>query len=213
MRAILVGALVAVVGTASAALAGGMSGDADLRAERAARKATVVAPTVVEREQRTVHQAPPFRHIVVEEYHNAGAEFGMGIASSLLSLIYSPFRMGFGLAGAGLGGFTGWSTGGDLRAARAVWRPTVEGDYFVRPDHLDGTERFEFSNVRPVVRERYTIRGPATVVLPEAGAVSFDQSAQVVEVPAEVEVEVQADSNGDAALAPDYGDLEESGEY
>jgi len=106
-----------------------------------------------------IHQSPPVRDVVVEETHSAGAEFGMGVASTILSLFYTPVRLTVGVVGAGLGGLEGWITGGDLRTARSMWRPTVEGDYFIRPDHLDHTERYEWGNFRPVVREQYTLRG------------------------------------------------------
>jgi len=101
----------------------------------------------------------------VEDYHSAGSEWGMGVASTIFSVFYTPVRLVVGVVGAGLGGVEGWLTGGDLRTARSMWRPTVEGDYYVRPDHLDGTERFEVGNVRPIARERYTVRGREPVVL------------------------------------------------
>jgi hypothetical protein len=88
----------------------------------------------------------------------------MGVASTVLSIFYTPVRLTVGVAGAALGGVEGFLTGGDLRTARSMWRPTVEGDYFIRPDHLDRTERYEFGNVRPVVRERYTLRGRQAVL-------------------------------------------------
>src|SRR5690606_26038384 len=94
-----------------------------------------------------------------------------------------------GVVGAGLGGVEGWLTGGDLRTARSMWRPTVEGDYFVRPDHLDKTERFQFSNVRPLVRERYTIRGREPVVLEEKEVFYADDETVADATPIEPEIE------------------------
>ena len=35
-------------------------------------------------------------------------------------------------------------TGGDTRAAYALWVPTAGGDFMVRPSHLDGSERLQF---------------------------------------------------------------------
>ena len=92
----------------------------------------------------------------VEVYHSAGEEFGMGIASTFLSVLYTPVRLAYGVVGAGVGGAQGLLTGGNRRAADGTWRVTVEGDYYVRPDHLDGSEHFDFTNVEPVVHERYT---------------------------------------------------------
>src|SRR6266404_6248121 len=73
-----------------------------------------------------VHYTNPTGRVIEERRHSAGAE---------------------------LGGFGGWTTGGDMRAAKGIWRPTTEGHYFVRPDYLDGTERFRFCGAVPAYRE------------------------------------------------------------
>jgi hypothetical protein len=160
MRAILVAAMVALVAMAAPAFAGGITDDTELRMHR--------NQTSRAAETRTAAVAPATRDVVVEEYHSAGAEFGLGIASTVLSLIYFPPRAIFGLVGAELGGFGGWSTGGDLRTGKALWRPTVEGDYFIRPDHLDGTEHFDVINTTPVFHGRYTVHEVSTYVPPPA---------------------------------------------
>jgi hypothetical protein len=68
-----------------------------------------------------------------------------------------------GIAGAELGGIAGWSTGGDVRTARSVWRPTVEGNYYITPDHFDGERQFRFSNLEPVIRETNSAIGRDTI--------------------------------------------------
>jgi hypothetical protein len=76
-----------------------------------------------------------------------------------------------------------------------MWRPTVEGDYFIRPDHLDRTERYEFSNVKPVARERYTIRGREPVMVE-----AEEESVAVAPVDADfeaVEPELEDESGDD----------------
>src|SRR5436853_5009492 len=161
MRSILVGVVAAVVAVGAPAYGGSI---VDGLGRRPVPAVAEPAPPVV-RERIEANTTPPFREVVVEDYHSAGAEFGMGVASTVLSIFYTPVRLVVGVVGAHLGGFEGWITGGDLRTARSMWRPTVEGDYFIRPDHLDRTEHYEFSNVRPVVREHYTVRGREPVVL------------------------------------------------
>jgi len=141
MRSILVGAMVAMV----AAMAGPAFGemyddDVGARPENGG----------------VVHFTNPTAQVVEEDYHSGGAEFGLALASTGLSLIYHPFRAVFGLIGAELGGIGGWSTGGDLRTAKGLWRPTVEGDYYIRPDQLDGTQDFRFNGTAPI-RERRTV--------------------------------------------------------
>ena len=156
MRAILVAAMVALVAMATPAFAGGITDDSELRMHRDQRSRG---------ETRTV-PATAAHDVVVEEYHSAGSEFGLAIASTVLSLIYHPARAVLGVVGAELGGFGGWATGGDLRTAKALWRPTVEGDYFIRPDHLDGSEHFDVVNTRPVFHGRYTVHQVRTTVVP-----------------------------------------------
>jgi hypothetical protein len=151
MRAIVVVAVLAVMAASPGRAFGGAVMADEPRPEARAAEAV----------ERGACPPQPAREQLVEEYHTSGAELGMALASTGLSLIYTPFRMVFGFVGAGVGGIAGWATGGDQRTAHGIWRPTVEGDYFIRPDHLDGTERFEFSNVRPVVYERYRIRHDA----------------------------------------------------
>jgi hypothetical protein len=137
MRAILVGAMVAAVAVAAGPAIGGMddtSGD---------------PPPA----HGAVHYSNPSGQVIHEDVHGAGAEFGLAVASSALSVLYHPFRMVYGVVGAALGGFGGWTTGGDMRTAKGIWRPTTEGHYFIRPDYLDGTERFRFNGAVPAVRE------------------------------------------------------------
>ncbi|HKA55849.1 MAG TPA: hypothetical protein VKJ47_19530, partial [Candidatus Binatia bacterium] len=59
-----------------------------------------------------------------------------------LSLVYFPAKFVVGVMGALLGGFSGWATGGNERAAEGVWRPMVGGSYFVTPETLDRTKPF-----------------------------------------------------------------------
>lgn len=187
MRSILVGVVVAAVAVGSPAYGGSVVDDLDRRPVPAV-EVEPAAPVVQERLE--VHRTPPFRDVVVEDYHSAGAEFGMGVASTVLSVFYTPVRLVVGVVGAHLGGVEGWLTGGDLRTARSMWRPTVEGDYFIRPDHLDRTEHYEFSNVRPVVREHYTIRGREPIVLDERAEVEAEEATETVAV-APVEAPIQ----------------------
>ncbi len=191
MRSVLVGVVAAVVAVGSPAFGGGVVDDLERRPVPAVEVPPVAA---VEREQYVVHQSPPFREVVVEEYHSAGAEFGMGVASTILSVFYTPVRLTVGIVGAGLGGVEGWLTGGDLRTARSMWRPTVEGDYFIRPDHLDRTERYEFSNVRPVARERYTLHGREAYAVEREARQEVVADTPLVEYEA-VEPELEDDSD------------------
>jgi hypothetical protein len=146
--------------------AGGVTADV----ERRESEARVRAEAVADPDAGAVRR----EHVLVEEYHSAGAEFGLALASTGLSLLYHPVRMVVGIVGAQLGGIGGWSTGGDMRTAKGLWRPTVEGDYFIRPDHLDGTEPYHFSNVSPVVHERYSVRRVESTAVESAPAPALE---------------------------------------
>jgi hypothetical protein len=140
MRRILVGVMVALVAVAGPAMAGpACTGGA--------------ADSPVPQVGGTVHTTNPTGRVVHESGHGAGAEFGLAVASTGLSLLYFPARIVYGVIGAGLGGFSGWATGGDLRTAKGLWRPTTEGHYFIRPDYLDGTERFRFNGAMSPIRQ------------------------------------------------------------
>lgn len=66
-----------------------------------------------------------------------GSEFARGIIAPVLSLFYFPVKLTVGVAGAVLGGVSGWATGGDERAAEGIWRPMTGGTYFITPQIID----------------------------------------------------------------------------
>ena len=71
-------------------------------------------------------------------------EAGLALLAATANLGYTPAKVV--MAGLGLlaGGFTGVLTGGDTRAAYAIWVPTASGTYLLRPAHLDGSVPVEF---------------------------------------------------------------------
>jgi len=68
---------------------------------------------------------------------------GASLASALCNVVYFPLRFALTVVTAGLGGFTGMMTGGDLRAADAVWDAT-EGQGFITPAILEDSEPLRF---------------------------------------------------------------------
>ncbi len=138
MRTILVGVLAVMVAVAGPAFAGPCA---------MAKRCEAAGPGGV------VNFTNPTARVIQERRHGAGAEFGLAVAASTISVLYFPVRFVYGVIGAGLGGIGGWTTGGDMRTAKGIWRPTTEGHYFVRPDYLDGTERFRFCGAVPAYRQ------------------------------------------------------------
>jgi len=166
MRMILVGAMVAAVAMTGPAVGG-----------------VAVADEYPPAASGDVNFVNPTSQVIVEHEHGAGAEFGLAIASSVLSVLYHPVRMVYGIVGAELGGITGWTTGGDMRAAKGVWRVTTEGHYFMRPDYLDGTERFRVIGAGPagrpahVERVTHVQRSETRVVVPEPAPAPAPEAA------------------------------------
>ena len=76
--------------------------------------------------------------------HSAGEEAGYAIGAATLNLVYLPAKTLVAIGGFILGAATGFATGGDTRAAYALWVPTLSGTFFLRPAHLQGTEPIQF---------------------------------------------------------------------
>ncbi|TMB20083.1 MAG: hypothetical protein E6J59_09680 [Deltaproteobacteria bacterium] len=74
----------------------------------------------------------------------AAAEFGLAVGAAAGNLVYLPVKGIVALGGLALGAVTGLLTGGDLRAAYAVWVPAASGTYLLTPAELEGTEPIEF---------------------------------------------------------------------
>ena len=69
-------------------------------------------------------------------------EYARGLAGPLLSVGYFPIKFVVGVAGAVLGGASGFLTGGSDRAAEGIWYPMTGGTYFITPEILEGERRF-----------------------------------------------------------------------
>ena len=75
---------------------------------------------------------------------NQGLEAGSSISAMYLNLVYTPAKVVLAVLGAVGGGLAGLLTGGDERAAYAFWVPLMGGDYFVRPENLEGGQPLAF---------------------------------------------------------------------
>jgi hypothetical protein len=73
-----------------------------------------------------------------------GEEAGRALASVGMNIFYVPAKAVMAVLGLVAGGFVGVTTGGDERAAYAVWVPVASGTWFVTPDHVDGSKPIEF---------------------------------------------------------------------
>jgi hypothetical protein len=69
-------------------------------------------------------------------------EYARGLGLPILNVVYFPIKLGVGVAGAFLGGASGFLTGGNERLAEGIWHPMTGGTYFITPEMVDGEERF-----------------------------------------------------------------------
>jgi hypothetical protein len=84
------------------------------------------------------------RPAVGRAHLSPGEEFGLALASAASNLLYIPAKVAVAAVGLPIGAATGILSGGDVRAAYAVWVPAASGTYFLRPAHLEGTEPIDF---------------------------------------------------------------------
>lgn len=82
--------------------------------------------------------------LATEPRDNQGLEAGSAVSASYLNLVYLPAKLVVAAVGAVAGGVAGVLTGGDQRAAYAIWVPTLGGDYFVRPENMNGGRPLAF---------------------------------------------------------------------
>lgn len=75
---------------------------------------------------------------------NQGQEFSLAIAAAAADLLYTPAKVLTAAVGLPIGGLVGVLTGGDTRAAYAVWVPMASGTYFLTTYNLEGSEPIEF---------------------------------------------------------------------
>ena len=75
---------------------------------------------------------------------DGAVEAALSFGAATANLVYFPVKLV--VAGLGLmaGSINGLLTGGDIRAAYAVWVPTASGTFLLRPSHLEGTEPVKF---------------------------------------------------------------------
>lgn len=77
-----------------------------------------------------------------QEQKPPNPEFATSFLSGVLSAIYFPAKLAVALAVAPIGGAVGLLTGGNERAAEAIWQPFIGGTYFITPEMIEGTEPF-----------------------------------------------------------------------
>ena len=93
------------------------------------------APAYAENPPTYAAQNPPV---------DPGLEAGTSVSASFINIVYLPAKIVVAFVGGIAGGIAGVLTGGDQRAAYALWVPLMGGDYFVRPENLSGERPLAF---------------------------------------------------------------------
>ena len=76
--------------------------------------------------------------------HSQAGEAGLALGAAAANLVYLPVKTLVAVGGLGVGALTGLLTGGDTRAAYALWVPTTGGTFLLTPGNFDGTRPIEF---------------------------------------------------------------------
>jgi hypothetical protein len=84
--------------------------------------------------------------VAAEEQSGTGPEGAAGLqaASWLATIPYGAVKVAYALGGGIVGGLTWVMSGGDTAAAKAVWIPSMTGDYIVQPQNLTGEKPLHF---------------------------------------------------------------------
>lgn len=69
---------------------------------------------------------------------------GLQAVSWLATIPYGAVKVAYALGGGIVGGLTWAMSGGDTAAAKAVWIPSMTGDYIVQPQNLTGDKPLHF---------------------------------------------------------------------
>lgn len=83
-------------------------------------------------------------HVRGTTHSTPAHEASLAIGAALSSIVYFPVKVTAAAVGLVGGAIAGLVTGGETRAAYAIWVPMAGGNYVVRPAHLDGTRSFAF---------------------------------------------------------------------
>ena len=82
--------------------------------------------------------------IAAERTQPASENGGVQAASWFVSVPYGAMKTAFAIGGGIVGGLAWVVTGGNTETAKAIWIPSMTGDYLVQPQHLTGEKALRF---------------------------------------------------------------------
>jgi hypothetical protein len=80
---------------------------------------------------------------MVEVTSRPGPDVGFSFAAAGANIVYFPVRLTLTALTGGVGGLAAWLNGGDHFTADSIWQST-DGQAYITPDILDGSERLRF---------------------------------------------------------------------
>ena len=82
--------------------------------------------------------------IAAETSETATEGVGLQAASWLTTIPYGAVKVAYALGGGIVGGLAWAWSGGNTEVAKAVWIPSMTGDYIVQPQNLTGEKPLHF---------------------------------------------------------------------
>jgi len=79
------------------------------------------------------------------------SSLGLQVASGALSILYTPLKVVYAGMGGLVGGLAYVLTAGNEQTAQTIWDSSLEGDYWVTPQHLKGNEPLNFRGQPKIV--------------------------------------------------------------
>ena len=73
-----------------------------------------------------------------DETSSDNASIGLHVASGTLSLLYTPCKLAYAVLGGIFGGFAYVITAGNEVVAHTVWNASLQGTYWLSPEHVSG---------------------------------------------------------------------------
>jgi len=96
--------------------------------------------------------AAPTLAMADNEAGSMAKEAGLGTATAITSLIYSPLKLAYATGGLVVGGLAWVFSGGDSNVASIILTPSLRGDYVVSTGQLTGRREIEFIGRKPEYR-------------------------------------------------------------
>ena len=82
--------------------------------------------------------------IAADESGNSASGAGLQAASWLATVPYGAAKVVYAVGGGLVGGLAWVMTGGNTDVAKAIWSPSMTGNYIVQPQNLTGDRALHF---------------------------------------------------------------------